>query len=295
MPTPEEPGSPRMPDQDGRPRRPVRRRRRFLRPARTALTRAASAATAAGAAATSAAGAAAAPVVGAAAPIVDAARPIVGAARPIVGAASPVVGAAKDAARDVVAGMGQRLAEAPGARARRIRRLAAEPLASLPELHPEARNARPVEIGLRSIDVDQIVGTAVGGGDQRGGDFLPLKPFRGRNWNARWQRLKKANDRLVALPPIDVVKYADGYWVVDGHNRVGLARYSGQQEIDASVVELVPPGGQRTEPLGPLATTAVLGRQVRAAGEGHVPSTSDPMQELPVDGGADEPSREAVE
>ncbi len=76
-------------------------------------------------------------------------------------------------------------------------------------------------------------GTAVGGGDQRGGDFLPLRPFRGRNWTARWQRLRQAQDRLAVLPPIDVVKYADRYWVVDGHNRVALALYGGQLEIDA--------------------------------------------------------------
>ena len=55
---------------------------------------------------------------------------------------------------------------------------------------PEARQARPVQVGLRTIDVADIAGTSVGGGDQRGGDFLPLKPFRGKNWSGRWQRLR---------------------------------------------------------------------------------------------------------
>ena len=95
---------------------------------------------------------------------------------------------------------------------------------------------------MRTIEVDDIAGTAVGGGDQRGGDFLPLKPFRGQNWAGRWQRLRRAADRLAALPPIDVVKYADKYWVLDGHNRVALALYTGQRDIDASVVELVRTG-----------------------------------------------------
>ena len=161
-----------------------------------------------------------------------------------------------------------RAVELPGARVRRVRRLGRQPLASLNELHPEVRNARPVDVGLRSIEVDDILGTAVGGGNQRGGDFLPLRPFRGKNWAARWQRLRAANDRLAGLPPIDVAKYGDGYWVTDGHNRVALAKYSGQGDIDANVVELVPPGGRRTEAIQSLAPIVEASRPVRARVEG---------------------------
>jgi hypothetical protein len=178
------------------------------------------------------------------------------AAEPIVAPVGHAIDAAIGAARGS-------LPEMPGARVRRIRRLGHQPLASLPELYPESRQARPVEIGLRTIDVDDIRGTAVGGGNQRGGDFLPLKAFRGRNWSARWQRLRRAHDALTDLPPIDVVKYDDGYWVRDGHNRVALAKYTGQVGIDASVTELVPSGGQRTEPLGSLATEVESSRLVR--------------------------------
>lgn len=147
---------------------------------------------------------------------------------------------------------GLRDLELPGARVRRVRRLGHQPLPSLWGLHPEASQAHPLDIGLRSIEVDAIRGTAVAGGDQRGGDFLPLKAFRGSNWAGRWNRLRQANERLESLPPIDVVKYDGGYWVTDGHNRVALAKYVGQDVIDASVVELVPPGARRTEPLGEL-------------------------------------------
>lgn len=162
--------------------------------------------------------------------------------------------------------------ERPGARVRRVRRLGARPLAYLIDVHPGARAARPVQVGLRTIDVTDIAGTAVGGGAQRGGDFLPLKPFRGANWTGRWQRLRAANERLVNLPPIDVVKYADRYWVVDGHNRVALALYAGQVEIDATIVELVPPGQRRTEPIVSLAPSAAESRSIRTAGSGHRPS-----------------------
>jgi hypothetical protein len=162
--------------------------------------------------------------------------------------------------------------ERPGARVRRVRRMAKQPLPYLYDLHPEARGARPVEVGLRTIDIEEIAGTAVGGGAQRGGDFLPLRPSRTANWATRWQRLRKAQDLLAVLPPVDVFKYSGKYWVVDGHNRVALALYGGQVAIDANVVELVPLGGRRTEPISSLAPSVAASQAVRAAGSGHRPS-----------------------
>jgi hypothetical protein len=162
--------------------------------------------------------------------------------------------------------------ERPGARVRRVRRMAKQPLPYLYGVHPEARSARPVEVGLRTIDIEEIAGTAVGGGAQRGGDFLPLRPSRTANWAARWQRLRKAQALLAVLPPVDVFKYGGRYWVVDGHNRVALALYGGQVAIDANVVELVPLGGRRTEPISSLAPSVAASQAVRAAGSGHRPS-----------------------
>ena len=171
------------------------------------------------------------------------------------------------------------LPDLPGARVRGLRRLNRTPLASLPVLHPESARARPVMIGLRSIPIDRIAGTAVGGGDQRGGDFLPLKPMRSLNWKARWQRLRQAQEALAILPPIDVVKFDDRYWVVDGHNRVALALYGNQSEIDASVTELVPMGQTRTEPISTLEAEVDATRDVRRRtqreGRGHAPLHDD--------------------
>lgn len=193
---------------------------------------------------------------------------VAAAADGVAAAAEPIV----DRVQGVIEDAERTWHERPGARVRRVRRMGAHPLPNLNEVHPGARQARPVQVGLRTIDVADIAGTAVGGGDQRGGDFLPLKPFRGQNWSGRWQRLRQAQDRLTILPPIDVVKYADRYWVEDGHNRVALALYGGQVGIDASVVELVPMGGTRTEPIGSLAATAADSRSIRTAGGGHRPS-----------------------
>ena len=221
-------------------------------------------------------------------------------ARPARGAIDSIrtgVNAAAAAAEPIVERIGQAvegvertLAERPGARVRRVRRMGSTPLAYLNSVHPGARSALPAQVGLRTIPVDQIAGTAVGGGDQRGGDFLPLKPFRGRNWHGRWQRLNRAQDDLAILPPIEVLKFDDAFWVVDGHNRVALALYNGQPEIDATITELVPPGGRRTEPILELASTIGGSRALRAAGQGKRPSEvlshEDAVPREPTDDGS---------
>ena len=200
------------------------------------------------------------------------ARPAREALATVAAAAEPLVERVGHAVEGVADSIADSIAEGPGMRVRRVRRRSATPLPYLNEVHPDARRARPVPVGLRTIPVDEVAGTAVGGGDQRGGDFLPLKPFRGRNWAGRWQRLNRAQDALAILPPIEVVKHRGRYWVVDGHNRVALALYNGQPEIDATIVELVPPGERRTEPVVDLAPTLAGSRTLRTRGEGRAAS-----------------------
>jgi len=168
----------------------------------------------------------------------------------------------------------------PGAHRARMRERAREPLANLFEIHPEAVDAPPREVGLRTIPTDRIRGTAVQGPQQRGGDFLPLPPFRSRNWQGRWQRIHKAIESLTVLPPIEVIKYGDDYWVTDGHNRVAAANYFGQVGVDALVTELRQPG-RRFEAARPgMGAMLGEGRALRAAGQGRLASTSSlPLEE----------------
>jgi hypothetical protein len=202
--------------------------------------------------------------------IAEPARQLLGALRDgVASAAEPIV----DRVGQAIEGAERTWLERPGARVRRVRRMGRTPLPYLMDVHPEARLARPVQVGVRAIDVADIAGTAVGGGGaQRGGDFLPLKRFRGQNWAGRWQRLRQAQERLAVLPPIDVLAFDGRYWVVDGHNRVALALYSGQVAIDANITEIVPFGERRTEPIVPFAASAAESKSVRTAGSGHRPS-----------------------
>jgi hypothetical protein len=204
-----------------------------------------------------------------------------------------VAGDALQVAGHVVEAAGRRWRERPGQRVRRVRRMGRYPLRNLYDRYPEARRASPRELGLQAIGVDEIVGTAVAGATQRGGDFLPLRPFRSGNWIGRWQRIRKAIDRLATLPPIDVVRYDGGYWVTDGHNRVAAALYGGQVAIDAMVTELIPPGGRSTQRPGPIAPAVLESRALRSAASG-----APPLGDVTLDertGGplaADEPPRE---
>jgi hypothetical protein len=186
----------------------------------------------------------------------------------VVDRATDAVGDALDGAVGVARAAADRWEERPGARVRRLRRRARLPLPYLYAVHPDARKASPREVGVETIDVDRIAGTAVGGVTQRGGDFLPLKAFRSTNWYGRWQRIRQAIERLTVLPPIDVVRYADRFWVLDGHNRVAAALYAGQVGIDANVVELVPPGEAPAARPGQLAGVLSGSRALRTAGTG---------------------------
>jgi hypothetical protein len=175
-----------------------------------------------------------------------------------------VAGAIEAAVKGAVDATTRRLDDVPGARVRKLRRLARNPLPFLLDIYPEARLAAPRELGTLTIDVDEIAGTAVGPPRQRGMDFLPLKPFRSLNWRARWQRILAAYNRLAILPPIDVVRYGGRYWVVDGHNRVAAALYNGQLQIDANVVELGPGDGTGVGRSASLAATLEEHDQLKA-------------------------------
>ena len=132
-------------------------------------------------------------------------------------------------------------------RRRRIR-AGREPLPNLFDLHPETAGSPRRELGVLTIPVDEIRGTAVAGPAQRGADFKPLPVLRGSNWRGRWQRLWAAQQRLAVLPPIDVFQTDEGYWVIDGHNRVALALEVGQDDIDASVTHVRLPVAEDANP-----------------------------------------------
>jgi hypothetical protein len=104
---------------------------------------------------------------------------------------------------------------------------------------PECRHPRALaDVGLslgglpraEVVSLDAIVGT-----------LEPTRYFDARFRPAsevvrgRWQRIALAHRRGDALPPIDLIKRPDGYYVLDGRHRVSVARALGHPDIDARV------------------------------------------------------------
>jgi hypothetical protein len=174
----------------------------------------------------------------------------------------------------VLSGARRLIDERPGARVRRVRRMGHEPLPNLWDVHPEAHRASIRELGLQSIPVDQIAGTAVEGAPQRGGDFLPLPDRRSDDWRSRWQGILRAVDNLATLPPVELIKFGDEYWVVDGHNRVAAALYTGQTDVDAIAQEYRLPGMPATPP-ALIASVLEGSLDVRNAGAGRFSRTAE--------------------
>jgi hypothetical protein len=88
-------------------------------------------------------------------------------------------------------------------------------------------------LGLKTIDLDSIVGT-VG----RGRDFdRSFRPTSNRT-RTRWERIANAQRRGQDMPPISVYRVGDLHFVKDGHHRVSVARAQKRDKIDAYVTEV---------------------------------------------------------
>jgi hypothetical protein len=125
-----------------------------------------------------------------------------------------------------------------------MRRLLERPgLPVLDEVHPSAAIGTRVNLGVQAIAIEDIRGTAVGGPRLRGADFKPVEDLKTAGWRIRYQRLRTAFDRMLPLPPIEVVEVGGEYWVVDGHNRVAMARETKLAFLDANVTGIRWAGG----------------------------------------------------
>ncbi|MBB5377127.1 hypothetical protein HNQ07_002600 [Deinococcus metalli] len=102
-------------------------------------------------------------------------------------------------------------------------------------LAPEGEHQR----GLQTIPVDHIIGS-VDRYREFDRHYLPKEP----HLDERWIGVRSAQMEGKELPPIQVYKVGELYFVKDGNHRVSVARRQGQKYIDAYVIELnvtVPP------------------------------------------------------
>ena len=109
----------------------------------------------------------------------------------------------------------------------------------LPRL-ADAHLGRPAAgrwIGIRTVPTECVRGTASAARWRRM-DFRPMAGHAPADWRSRWARLQSAESDQVVLPPVQLIRAGGVYWVVDGHNRVALARERGQRWIDAEITEV---------------------------------------------------------
>ena len=89
-----------------------------------------------------------------------------------------------------------------------------------------------VRLGRRVVPLVRIVGS-VGRCSQFDGAFLPVS----EGARTRWELVDRAFQRGEGLPPVNLYKIGDSYFVEDGNHRVSMARYHGVEWIDAEVTE----------------------------------------------------------
>lgn len=106
-------------------------------------------------------------------------------------------------------------------------------LLSFTDVQEQLHLSEPAEdVKLEEIPLKKIVGS-VGRYRDFNRAFLPRGHIDAQRWT-RIDRLRRQTD----LPPIDVFKIGDVYFVQDGNHRVSVARTRGDKTIRARVVEI---------------------------------------------------------
>jgi hypothetical protein len=89
-------------------------------------------------------------------------------------------------------------------------------------------------LGHQIVRLDHIIGS-----EGRYSDFDRRFLPRSDQLQYRWSSIDRATLQAVDLPPIELYKIGDVFFVRDGNHRVSVARERGQEYIDAYVTELV--------------------------------------------------------
>jgi hypothetical protein len=87
--------------------------------------------------------------------------------------------------------------------------------------------------GLQQVPIERIVGSV-----NRYHDFDRAFLPRVTYTRDRWESIDKAHLRDEMLPPVELYKIGEIYFVKDGNHRVSVGREKGQAFIDAEVIEL---------------------------------------------------------
>ena len=109
-------------------------------------------------------------------------------------------------------------------------------LLSFDEVRARLRLREESYRGLQDIEIEKIRGS-VGRYRNFTSTFLP----KSGKMKERWSRVYASVNSMQGVPPIEVYKVGDVYFVRDGNHRVSVARHIGASTIEAHVTELHSP------------------------------------------------------
>jgi uncharacterized ParB-like nuclease family protein len=91
------------------------------------------------------------------------------------------------------------------------------------------------DIGLGEVPLEKIVGS-VG----RYHDFDSQFRLKKEHESSKFKRIRETMQMNKVLPPVDLYKIKEEYYVLDGNHRVAASRELGRQTVDAHIVEYLP-------------------------------------------------------
>jgi hypothetical protein len=120
--------------------------------------------------------------------------------------------------------------------------------------------------GIQEVPVDRIIGST-----DRCHDFDPAFRPLWANSADRWVSVAYGYDAGRSLPPVQLYRIADAYFVRDGHHRVSVARVRGQSWVEAEVVEVLTlascPATQAPTPSPPTGVRVTSGTRLQRLAE----------------------------
>lgn len=87
--------------------------------------------------------------------------------------------------------------------------------------------------GIHTVELNQVVGTM-----RMSNEFDAMFHPANRTSKFRWISVATAWLKDIPLPPIELIKVGDNYFVEDGNHRISVARALGVDYLEANIIEI---------------------------------------------------------
>lgn len=106
------------------------------------------------------------------------------------------------------------------------------PLNNISQTEEKIQIKNRAYLGLQAVEITRIVGS-----ESRSNDFdIDFNPLTEKTKD-RWVSIATARQNGTGMPPVELIKIEEKYFVRDGHHRISVAKSFGESYIDAVVTE----------------------------------------------------------